>query len=150
METRLNLFSKGQTALKPLFLMGNYLKDSQIETALQELIKIRVSQINGCAYCLDMHWKEARANGETEQRLYGLSAWYESPYYSKRERAALKWAEAVICCKIPNTIYDEVSQHFTEEGLIDLTMVTSLINTWNQLNIAFPKVAGTYQVGQWS
>jgi len=149
MENRFNLSSKGQTALKPLFLMGSYLKDSQIETALQELIKIRVSQINRCAYCLDMHWKDARANGEIEQRLYGLSAWNESPYYTERERAALKWAEAVICCKIPNKIYDEVAQHFTEEELIDLTMVASLINTWNQLNIAFPKVAGTYQVGQW-
>jgi len=150
MENRFNLSSKGQNALKPLFLMGSYLKDSQIETALQELIKIRVSQINRCAYCLDMHWKDARANGEIEQRLYGLSAWNESPYYTERERAALKWAEAVVCCKIPNKIYDEVAQHFTEEELIDLTMVASLINTWNQLNIAFPKVAGTYRVGQWS
>ncbi len=94
MEKRANFFIKGQEALKPLFAMGNYVKNSRIEKPLQELVKIRVSQINKCAYCLDMHWKDARNMGETEQRLYGLSAWEESPYYTDRERAALLWAEA--------------------------------------------------------
>jgi AhpD family alkylhydroperoxidase len=149
MEKRANLLAKGPEALKPLFTMGNYVKNSRIEKTLQELVKIRVSQINGCAFCLDMHWKDARAMEETEQRLYGLSAWHESPYYSERERAALQWAEAVTDCKVPNEVYDKVAQHFTEEELIDLTMVVSLINTWNQLNISFPKeVIGTYKVGQ--
>lgn len=146
---RTNFVAKGQEALKPLFAVGNYVKKSRIEKTLQELIKLRVSQINGCAFCLDMHWKDARALGETEQRLYGLNAWHESPYYSERERAALQWAEAVTACKVPDKIYAEVAQHFTEEELIDLTMVVSSITTWNQLNIAFPKeVIGTYEVGQ--
>lgn len=146
---RANLFAKGQEALKPLFAAGNYLKKSRIEKPLQELIKVRVSQINSCAFCLDMHWKDARALGETEQRLYGLNAWHESPYYSERERAALQWAEAVTACKVPDEIYAETAQHFTEEELIDLTTVVTVINTWNQLNIAFPKeVIGTYEVGQ--
>ncbi len=89
MEQRLNVFEKGKEALKPLFLIGGYLKKFTIETTIHGLILVRVSQINGCAYCLDMHYKEARAKGETEQRLYGLSAWRETPYYSDRERAAL-------------------------------------------------------------
>jgi len=146
MEKRLNLLAKGQTALKSLFEMGNYVNNSRIEKSLQELVKIRISQINGCAFCLDMHWKDARAGGETEQRLYGLSAWSESPYYSDRERAALLWAEAVTECKVPNPVYVEAIQYFSEEELIDLTMVVAAINTWNQLNISFPKTAGTYKV----
>jgi AhpD family alkylhydroperoxidase len=146
MEKRLNLLAKGQGALKSLFEMGNYVNNSRIEKSLQELVKIRISQINGCAYCLDMHWKDARTMGETEQRLYGLSAWSESPYYSDRERAALQWAEAVTECKVPNGVYAEAIQYFSEEELIDLTMVVATINTWNQLNISFPKIAGTYKV----
>ena len=148
MEKRLNLLAKGQDALKSLFEMGNYVNNSRVEKSLQELVKIRISQINGCAFCLDMHWKDARAMGETEQRLYGLSAWSESPYYSDRERAALQWAEAVTECKVPNGIYTEAIQYFSEEELIDLTMVVATINTWNQLNISFPKIAGTYKVAQ--
>ncbi len=152
MEERTNLLAKGQEALKPLFAMGNYVRNSRIEKDLQELVKVRVSQINGCAYCLDMHWKDARAMGETEQRLYGLSVWHESPYYSERERAALLWAEVVTGCKVPNKVYEKVTQHFTEEEMIDLTMVINTINIWNRLNISFPKdpdEIGTYKVGQW-
>lgn len=148
MEKRLNLLAKGQNALKSLFEMGNYVNNSRIEKSLQELVKIRISQINGCAFCLDMHWKDARATGETEQRLYGLSAWSESPYYSDRERAALQWAEAVTECKVPNAVYEEAIQYFSEEELIDLTVVVATINTWNQLNISFPKTAGSYKVAQ--
>jgi len=148
MEKRLNLLTKGQGALKSLFEMGNYVNNGGIEKSLQELVKIRISQINGCAYCLDMHWKDARAMDETEQRLYGLSAWKESPYYSDREIAALQWAEAVTECKVPNEVYAEAIQYFNEEELIDLTMVVATINTWNQLNISFPKIAGTYKVAQ--
>lgn len=148
MEKRANFFIKGQEALKPLFAMGNYVKNSRIEKPLQELVKIRVSQINKCAYCLDMHWKDARGMGETEQRLYGLSAWEESPYYTEKERAALLWAEAVTASKIPDAVYAEVSPHFTEEELIDLTMAVTTINTWNRLNISFPHAIGSYRVGQ--
>jgi len=149
MEKRLNFIAKGQEAMKPLYQMINYLKKSSVEKNLQEMIKIRISQINGCAYCLDMHWKDARALGESEQRLYGLGAWHESPYYSERERAGLQWAEAVKAGTVPDSVYAEAAKHFAEQELIDLTMATCLIDTWNKANIAFPQLAGTYQVGQW-
>ena len=146
MNKRANLLPQGQQALKHLFDGGHYLSNCRIEKNLQELVKIRVSQINGCAYCLDMHWKDARAMGETEQRLYGLSVWHESPYYTERERAALQWAEAATACKVSDAFYAEAAQYFTEKELIDLTTVVNIINTWNRLNICFPKKAGTYEV----
>lgn len=148
MEQRINFQAKGQNALKALFGVGAYLKKSSIEKNLQELIHFRVSQINKCAYCLDMHSKELREAGETEQRLYGLSAWRETPYYSDRERAALAWAEAVNQCDIPDDVYEEVSAHFTEEELVDLTLTVGAINIWNRFNIAFRTVPGDYKVGQ--
>ena len=148
MEQRLNVHEKGQNALKTLFGIGAYLKKSPVEISLIELVLFRVSQINGCAYCLDMHSKDARANGETEQRLYGLSAWRETPYYTDRERAGLAWAEAVTKCDVPDTTYSRVKEHFTDEELIDLTLAVTTINTWNRINIAFPNTPGTYQVGQ--
>jgi len=147
MKSRINVFAKGLGALKPLFEIGNYLKGSTLGAELPELVVFRVSQINQCAYCLDMHYKEARAKGETEQRLYGLSAWREAPYYSERERAALAWAEAVTAAHVPDEVYDQVKEHFSETELIDLTMVVTTINTWNRINLAFPSVAGTYKVG---
>lgn len=147
MEQRLNFQEKGQNALKGLFSLGAYLKKSQVEHSLLELINFRVSQINGCAYCLDMHSKDARAAGETEQRLYGLSAWRETPYYSDRERAGLAWAEAVNACNVPDAVYKKVSEYFSEEELVDLTVAVGTINTWNRLNIAFPNAVGTYKVG---
>jgi len=148
MQKRIMFFNKGQEALKHLFAMGNYVAHSSIDKTIQELVKIRVSQINRCAYCLDMHWKDARAMGETEQRLYGLSAWRESPYYSDRERAALAWAEAVTACVTPDEVYAEVSSQFSEQELVDLTMAITNINTWNRLNVPFPHGIGTYKVGQ--
>ncbi|WP_298733956.1 carboxymuconolactone decarboxylase family protein [uncultured Chitinophaga sp.] len=147
METRLNLFEKGQNALKPLFSFGSYLKKSPVADVL-ELVFFRVSQINGCAYCLDMHSKDARAKGETEQRLYGISAWKETPYYTDRERAAFAWAEAVTKCDVPDEVYAIARQQFSEEELVDLTVAVTTINTWNRLNLSFPQVAGTYRVGQ--
>jgi AhpD family alkylhydroperoxidase len=146
METRLNLFEKGQNALKPLFSFGSYLKKSPVADVL-ELVFFRVSQINGCAYCLDMHSKDARAKGETEQRLYGLTAWQETPYYTDRERAAFTWAEAVTKCHIPDEVYTIARAQFSEEELVDLTVAVTTINTWNRLNLSFPQVAGTYKVG---
>ncbi len=147
---RLNYSAMGQAALQPLYAMGSYLKKSTIGATLQELVKIRVSQINGCAYCLDMHWKDARNLGESEQRLYGLSAWHEAPYYTERERAALLWAEAVTSSKVPDDIYAEASRHFSDQELLDLTMAVNLINVWNRLNVSFSKEeVGTYQPGQY-
>lgn len=148
MEPRINVHEKGQNALKTLFAVGGYLKKSSLEKTLQELVVFRVSQINSCAYCLDMHSKDARAHGETEQRLYGLSAWRETPYYTERERAALGWAEAVTKAVIPDDIYNETKKQFSDEEMIDLTFVITTINTWNRINLAFPTEAGTYQVGQ--
>jgi AhpD family alkylhydroperoxidase len=148
METRLNFFEKGQNAMKALFGIGGYLKKSTIEQPLKELIAMRVSQINKCAFCIDMHYKDARAHGETEQRLYGLSAWQESPYYTKRERAALAWIEGVNKCETPDSLYADVKEHFTEEEIVDLTMLASTTGIWNRLNISFQNEAGTYRVGQ--
>lgn len=148
MEQRINIHAKGQNALKSLYGMTGYLKKSPVEDALLELVYFRVSQINKCAYCLDMHSKDARHKGETEQRIYGLSAWQETPYYTERERAALGWAEAVTNCSVPDTIYNEVKNQFSEEELIDLTLAVTTVNTWNRINLAFPYEIGTYRVGQ--
>jgi AhpD family alkylhydroperoxidase len=150
METRLNLLEKGMGAVKTLFALNNYIRKGKIDQQLAHLIEFRVSQINGCAYCLDMHWKDAVSEGESEQRLYGLSAWRESPYYTARERAALAWAEAVTKAHVPNDVYAEATSQFTDEELIDLTIVVTTINTWNRLNLAFPNEVGTYRVGQFA
>jgi AhpD family alkylhydroperoxidase len=150
MKNRLSFFEKGQAAVKPLFGITGYLKKASIEESLRHLIEIRVSQINGCAYCLDMHHKEARHHGETDQRLYSLAAWREAPFYTGRERAALAWAEAVTAVHVSDEVYAEVTQEFGDEELIDLTMAVTAINTWNRINIAFsqPAMVGTYRVGQ--
>lgn len=150
MEQRLNVFEKGFNALKPILGIGAYLKKSPIDDKLKELIHFRVSQINRCAYCLDMHYKDARAHGETEQRLYSLSAWREAPYYTDRERAALAWAEAVTGVNIPDEVYAEAKKQFSDEELIDLTVMVTTTNTWNRINVAFPNAVGTYQVGQFN
>lgn len=152
MEQRVNYQEKGQGALKTLFHTGAYLKKSSIEEKLQELVFFRVSQINGCAYCLDMHAKDARAHGENEQRLYAMSAWRETPFFTDRERAALAWAEAVTACDVPDETYTRVKEQFTDEELVDLTLAVSTINTWNRFNIAFPVpgAVGTYRVGQFA
>jgi AhpD family alkylhydroperoxidase len=151
MEQRLSLLEKGHKALKAMFGLGNYLAKCSIEKALQDLIYFRVSQINGCAFCLDMHSKDLRAMGETEQRLYLLAAWRDAPLYSDRERAALAWAEAVTKINggdVPDEIYEQASAEFSEEELIDLTLAVITINSYNRLNISFRTVAGGYKVGQ--
>ncbi|SMC97010.1 carboxymuconolactone decarboxylase family protein [Pedobacter africanus] len=150
MEQRINIHQKGQEAMKTIFGIGAYLKKSPVEKSLLELVYFRVSQINGCAYCLDMHSKDARAAGETEQRLYGLSAWAETPYYTERERAAFAWAEALTACNVPDSVYNLVKAQFTDEELIDLTLAITTINTWNRINLAFPYAVGTYKAGQFS
>jgi AhpD family alkylhydroperoxidase len=150
MENRLNLLEKGMPAVKALFGLNGYIKKCKIDHQLAHLIEFRVSQINGCAFCLDMHWKDAIALGESEQRLYGLSAWRESPYYSDRERAALAWAEAVTKAHVPDQVYRDAESQFTDEELIDLTIIVTTINTWNRLNLAFPNEVGSYRVGQFA
>ena len=153
METRINVLEKGQKAIKALSGLNFYLAKSSVEKQLCNLIDFRVSQLNGCAYCLDMHSKDLRAAGETEQRLYMLDAWREAgPLYSERERAALAWAEAVTILKdknVPDEIYEEARSEFSEEEIIDLTMAIIAINTYNRINIAFKSPAGGYQPGQW-
>src|SRR5690606_2200295 len=147
MEAKSNVFEKGKKALTPLFGISGYLKKSRIEKELLELVDFRVSQLNGCAYCLDMHAKELRAMGETEQRLYGLSAWREAPYYTARERAALQWAEAITKVQVTDDVHRIARAEFSDEELIDLTLGVTAINTWNRFNLVFENTPGTYQVG---
>lgn len=131
--------------------LQRYVDECGLEKPLLELIKTRASQINGCAYCLDMHTKDARHHGESEQRLYALSAWRETPFYTERERAALAWTEAVTLIAdghAPDELYAEVRQHFTEEELVNLTLAIITINSWNRLAISFRSVPGTYQPAQ--
>ena len=152
MEQRMNVFAKGQAAMKALYGIGGYLAKSAVEQSILHMIYFRVSQINGCAYCLDMHSKDLRAAGETEQRLYGLSAWRETPYFSEREKAALSWAESVTNLKegqVPDDVYYSVRKQFSEEELVDLTLAVTTINTYNRINIAFRVVPGDYQPGQY-
>jgi AhpD family alkylhydroperoxidase len=128
--------------------LETYLHQCGLEIPLLHLVKLRASQINGCAYCIDMHWKDARAIGETEQRLYGLDAWRESPYYTDRERAALSWTEAVTRVAdthVPDEVYEEVRPYFTEKELADLTLAVATINAWNRLAIASRTEPGKYQ-----
>lgn len=128
--------------------LERYLHECGLEQRLLNLIKLRASQINGCAYCLDMHWKDLRAIGETEQRLYSLDAWRECPYYTDRERAALAWTEAVTLITeghVSDSVYEEVRPHFSEKELADLTVAVATINAWNRLAISARTVPGIYQ-----
>lgn len=151
MKQRINFFAKGQNAMKAMFGLGAYLGKCTIEQELLHLIYFRVSQINGCAYCLDMHSKDLLATGENPQRLFLLDAWREAPLYSARERAALVWAEAVTKITngdVPDKVYAIVDQEFSEEELIDLTLAITTINAYNRFNISFRTEAGGYKVGQ--
>ncbi len=148
MEQRISAVEKGYKALSSLNSLGAYLAKSPIEEKLLNLIYFRVSQINGCAFCLDMHSKDLLAEGETEQRLYVLDAWRDAPFYTERERAALAWAEAVTKCDVPDEIYNQTRKQFSESELIDLTMAVIAINSYNRINIAFRTTAGTYTPGQ--
>src|ERR687896_222365 len=148
MKQRMNAFEKGQKAMQALFGLGIYLAKSPVEQSLLELIYFRVSQINGCAYCLDMHAKDLRAKGETEQRLYLLDAWREAPFYTERERAALAWAESVTLVTeghVPDEVYEQARAQFGEEELVNLTLAVVAINGWNRLSIAFRVEPGSYQ-----
>jgi AhpD family alkylhydroperoxidase len=148
MQPRINSAKAAPAALHAMLELEKYVRGSGIDASLLHLIKVRASQINGCAYCIDMHAKDARASGETEQRLYGLNAWRESPFYTGRERAALEWAESltlVADTHVPDAVYEEAAKHFTERELVNLTMAVVTINAWNRISIAFRAVAGEYQ-----
>ena len=148
MEPRIDYLKNGRGAFEAMRGLERYLHQSGLEEALLLLMKLRASLINGCAYCIDMHWKNLRAIGETEQRLYGLAAWEESPYYSDRERAALAWTDAVTNVRdthVPDEVYENVRTQFNEKELADLTLAVAAINAWNRLVIAGRAVPGTYQ-----
>ncbi len=151
MKARFSYVKAAPGVFKAMLGLGRYLEESGLEPSLLLLVDLRASQINGCAYCLDMHWKDLRAAGEKEQRLYSLDAWRESPFYSDRERAALEWTEALTLISnghVPDEVYEKVRQHFNEKELSDLTLAVVTINGWNRLNISARTVPGDYQPGQ--
>jgi AhpD family alkylhydroperoxidase len=151
MEPRLNVYDLAPEGVKALLALETFVRNSGLEKPLIHLVKLRASQINGCAYCLDMHTKDARAAGETEQRLYCLSAWRECPFYTDRERAALEWTEAVTLVAdthVPDDVYDRARAHFTDKELATLNFAVVAINAWNRIAVTFRAPVGTYQPGK--
>ncbi|HEY3991745.1 MAG TPA: carboxymuconolactone decarboxylase family protein [Ktedonobacteraceae bacterium] len=152
MTTRLNYIKTAPGAYRAMSQLEQYVKQCGLEKSLVELIKIRASQLNGCGYCLDMHTKDARLAGESEQRIYLLSAWREAPFYTERERAALEWAETLTLVannQVPDEIYERVKPHFTDEELVNLSVAIVTINAWNRLAISFRSEVGSYQPGSY-
>ena len=148
MQSRLDFALVAPDAYKAMAALEACVRNSALELSLLELVKTRASQINHCAYCLDMHTKDARAHGETEQRLYTLSAWQETPFFTERERAALAWTESITMVartQVPDDVYEVARRHFTEKELADLTLAIIAINGWNRLSVAFRKLPGSYQ-----
>ncbi len=139
---RISLVEEARSAYRAIAAFDHSI---EFDPALRELVKIRASQLNGCAYCIDMHTKDARAGGETEQRLYLLDAWREAPFYSERERAALAWTEAVTFITdghAPDGVFEQARKHFTDQELFNLTLAIAAINAWNRLSIGFRAVPG--------
>ena len=150
MKPRIDFTRVSPKVLQAMYGLQNTVDSSGLERPLLELVKMRASQINGCAYCLDMHSKDARAAGETEQRLYLLDAWRETSLYSERERAALEWTEALTLIgegHVPDSVYSAVREHFNEEELVNLALAVVAINGWNRFSIAFRAEAGKYRPG---
>ncbi len=148
MKARLNYPKAAPGVYDAMDGLDRYLAECGLEESLLQLIRLRASQLNGCAYCLDMHWKDLRALGDTEQRLYSLDAWRECPYYSERERAALAWTEAVTLItegRVSDLVYEQVRALLSEKELSDLTLAVATINAWNRLCIAARLVPGGYQ-----
>lgn len=148
MEPRLDYGKASPNAIRSMVALQRGVTQCEVEDTLLELVRFRASQLNGCAYCLDMHAKDARAEGESEQRLYALSAWRETPFFSARERAALTWTELlteISTHEVSDVDYDTARQHFSEKELVDLTLAIVAINGWNRFGIAFGAVPGTYQ-----
>ena len=150
MNARINLMNVNPGILHAMLGLEKQVSKGGLDSKLLDLVRMRASQINGCAYCLDMHSKDARAAGETEQRLYGLNAWRETPYYSVRERAALEWTEALTLVTeghVPDEVYERVRQEFSEDELAHLSLAIVAINGWNRLNVAARTVPGDYVPG---
>lgn len=148
MERQLDYQKVLPEGMRAINALDRYSANSGLEPSLLELIKLRASQLNGCAYCIDMHSKDARTRGETEQRLYSLSAWRETSYYTERERAALALTEAVTLIadrRVPDEVYEQVRQQFSDQELVKLMIGIVIINTWNRLAITFGDVPGSYQ-----
>lgn len=148
-KERLNYSKTTPEGIKGLLEIEKYVAESGLDRTIFELVKLRASQINGCAYCLDMHTKDARAAGETEQRLYLLSAWKETLFYSEKERAALEWTEAITLIsenEISDSLYQKVQSHFDDSELMALSMAIIAINSWNRLAIVFRTEPGTYRI----
>jgi len=147
-KERLDYAAVAPGVMKAMRGLQEYINTTNLEPLLLELVKVRASQINGCAYCVDMHTKDARALGETEQRLYALSVWRETPFYTEHERAALEWTESLTLLSethVPDEVYEAVREHFTEKELADLTLAVILINGWNRFGVSFRDVPGTYE-----
>src|SRR5256714_2934704 len=150
MKARIDLMHVNPGVIQAMLGLERQVHQSTLDHRLLDLVRIRASQINGCAYCLDMHTKDARAAGETEQRLYGLDAWRETPYYSAREQAALEWTEALTLVAethVPDEVYERVREQFSEDELVHLSLAIVAINGWNRLNIAARTVPGDYVAG---
>ena len=148
MSQRLSYAKAFPEGVHALLELERAIKSSGLEPSLLELVKTRASQLNGCAYCIDMHTKDARVAGETEQRLYALSAWEETPFFTPRERAALAWTEAITNIQqghAPDAVYEEARKHFSEQELVRLTFAIAQINFWNRVSIGFRVEPGTYQ-----
>ncbi len=148
MDPRLDYRKFAPQALQAMLALESYLGGCGFDPKLIHLLKLRASQLNSCAYCIDMHSIDARAAGETEQRLYALNAWRETPFFDERERAALAWVEALTLVSethVPDAVYDETRRHFSEQEIVDLTYLTSTINAWNRLAIALRAVPGHYR-----
>jgi AhpD family alkylhydroperoxidase len=147
MEQRLDYAKASREAYRAMRALESYVRSSGLESSLLELVKVRSSQINGCAFCIDMHTKDARAAGETEQRLYALSAWNETPFFTERERAALAWTESltrVADTHVPDDVYELARRHFNEKEIVDLTLAIVAINGWNRLSVGFRTEPGSY------
>lgn len=151
MEPRLIYATVEPEGYRAITALQRHINNCGLEHSLLELVKIRASQLNGCAFCIDMHTKDARLGGETEQRIYALSAWRETPFFTDRERAALGWTEAVTFIgesHVPDDLYQLVRQQFTEKEMVNLTLAVIVINGWNRLAISFRTVPGSYQPKQ--
>jgi AhpD family alkylhydroperoxidase len=148
MQSRIVYRDVAPGAVAAMHEVQRYVDHCELEKSLLELVKLRASQINGCAYCVDMHSKDARALGESEQRLYAVTVWREAPFFTDRERAALTWTEAVTLVArtgVPDEVYQLACTQFSEKELVDLTMAIIAINGWNRLAVGFRALAGTYQ-----
>jgi AhpD family alkylhydroperoxidase len=153
MNARINYLKSDPKALQLLLAVETHIRSSNLDPKLMHLVKMRASQINGCAFCLDMHSKDARAAGESEQRLYALDAWQDTPYYDARERTALEWTEALTTLTnghASDRLYDKVRAYFNEDEIGALTLSIAMINSWNRLNVAFRTEAGGYRPGMFN